>query len=171
MFFFCPETSADKILLERAKRLRRLTGNENIHSQSEIKQKGLHFKAVLADAVIKPLEIMAKDPAILFTNIYTGLIYAIYYSFFEVFPLVYPPIYGFNLTQTSTIFVCIIAAAIIGAASYILYQHLYLIPDIKKNGFRAPEHRLVPSLVAIFFPPVGLFLFGKHLPTAGWSYG
>lgn len=161
MFLFCPETSAEKILLQRAQRLRKLTGNPNIRSQSEVKQKGLNFRAVLADAVIKPIEIMAKDPAILFTNVYTGLVYAIYYSFFEVFPLVYPPIYGFNLEETSITFVCIIVASIIGATSYILYQRLYLIPDIQKNGFRAPENRLVPSLWAIIFPTIGLFLFGK----------
>ncbi|KAF4628229.1 hypothetical protein G7Y89_g9922 [Cudoniella acicularis] len=33
--------------------------------------------------MIKPIEITVKDPAIFFVNIYTSLVYSIYYSFFE----------------------------------------------------------------------------------------
>lgn len=161
MFFFLPETSADNILLRRAKRLRKLTGNPKIHSQTEIDRKGIKFSSILADALIKPIEIMIKDPAVLFTNVYTSLVYGIYYSFFEVFPLVYPPIYGFNLGLTGTAFVCIIVACVLGAAIYIAYLYFYLIPDILKNGLRAQESRLVPALFAVFGPVIGLFLFGK----------
>lgn len=161
MFFFLPETSANNILLRRAKRLRKLTGNPKIHSQTEIDRKGIEFSSILADALIKPIEIMVKDPAVLFTNVYTSLIYGIYYSFFEVFPLVYPPIYGFNLGLTSTTFVCIIVACVLAAVIYISYLYFYLIPDILKNGLRAQESRLVPALFAVFGPVIGLFLFGR----------
>jgi DHA1 family multidrug resistance protein-like MFS transporter len=75
MFFFLPETSAPNILLRRARRLRRLTGNDRFMSQSEIDQRNLKTSAVLADALIKPLEITIKDPAILFVQIYTAIIY------------------------------------------------------------------------------------------------
>ncbi|KAJ9294919.1 hypothetical protein DTO271G3_6481 [Paecilomyces variotii] len=160
MFFFLPETSANNILLRRAKRLRKLTGNPKIHSQTEIDRKGIEFRSILADALIKPIEIMVKDPAVLFTNVYTSLIYGIYYSFFEVFPLVYPPIYGFNLGLTSTTFVCVIVACVLAAAIYISYLYFYLIPDVLKNGLRAQESRLVPALFAVFGPVIGLFLFG-----------
>lgn len=160
MFFFLPETSVDNILLRRAKRLRKLTGNPNIQSKSEIDQKDLRFSTVLFDALIKPIEIMIKDPALLFTNVYTSLIYGIYYSFFEVFPLVYPPLYGFNLGETGTTFVCVIVACGFGMVIYVSYLHFYLMPDIIKNGLRAQESRLVPALFAVFGPPVGLFIFG-----------
>ena len=36
----------------------------------------------------------------------------------------------------------------------------YLIPDIKKNGLRAPEHRLVPALLGVLISPAGYFMFG-----------
>jgi DHA1 family multidrug resistance protein-like MFS transporter len=35
---------------------------------------------VLVDALIKPLEITIKDPAVLFVQVYTAIIYGIYYS-------------------------------------------------------------------------------------------
>jgi MFS transporter, DHA1 family, multidrug resistance protein len=79
MFFLLPETSQSYILLHRARRLRKLTGDQRFMSQSEINQRNLKPSAVVIDALIKPLEITIKDPAILFVQIYTAIIYGIYY--------------------------------------------------------------------------------------------
>jgi MFS transporter, DHA1 family, multidrug resistance protein len=160
-FFFLPETAPSNILLRRAMRLRKISGNARIRSQTEIDRKGLTFRHIAFDAVIKPMEIMIKDPAVLFTNVYTALTYGIYYSFFEVFPLVYGPLYGFNLGETGIVFVCIVVACIIGMVIYFSYLNWLLIPDILKNGMRATEWRLRPALIAVFFPTIGLFLFGE----------
>jgi DHA1 family multidrug resistance protein-like MFS transporter len=86
LFIFClPETSNSTILLHRARRLRKATGNTNIRSQSEIDQKDLTVRAVSENAFIKPFEIMIKDPAIPFENVYTAFTYATYYSFLKYF--------------------------------------------------------------------------------------
>ncbi|KAI9844277.1 MAG: hypothetical protein M1837_005687 [Sclerophora amabilis] len=167
LFFFClPETSGNNILLRRAARLRKHCGNENIRSQTEIDRKDLTSSAIAFDAVIKPFEIMFKDPAVLFTNVYTALTYGIYYSFFEVFPLVYGPMYGFNLGVTGVVFTCIVVSCVLAMAIYFSYLHFDLIPDIKANGFRAQEWRLRPALIAIFFPTIGLFIFGEFQSRA-----
>lgn len=159
MFLLLPETSTPNILLRRARRLRKLTGDERLRSQSEIDQKNLKPSAILVDAIIKPIEITIKDPAIAFVNLYSSLIYGIYYSFFEVFPLVYPVYYGFSLGMIGVVFTCILVACLIGVAVYCLYLWLLLIPDIMKNGLRAQESRLVPALFACFGPTIGLFIF------------
>jgi DHA1 family multidrug resistance protein-like MFS transporter len=70
--FAYPETSADNILRRRAQRLRKLTGRSNIKSKSEIDQEHLKASEVFIDAIIKPIEIMVKDPAVAFTNIYVS---------------------------------------------------------------------------------------------------
>lgn len=155
-----PETSAENILRRRAQRLRKITGRNDLKAQTEIDQANLKFSEVFWDALIKPIEIFIKDPAITFTNIYTSLTYGIYYSFFEVFPLVYPPIYGFNLGETGLVFLSIGVACIVGLIFFLVYQIYYLIPDIKKNGLRSPEHRLVPALFAVITLPMGYFMFG-----------
>lgn len=36
----------------------------------------------------------------------------------------------------------------------------YLLPDIRKNGLRAPEHRLVPAIFAVVTLSAGYFMFG-----------
>jgi DHA1 family multidrug resistance protein-like MFS transporter len=159
MFALLPETSTPNLLLRRAARLRKLTGDNRLMSQSEIDQKNLNPTAVFIDALIKPLEITIKDPAIAFVNVYTALVYGIYYSFFEVFPLVYPVYYGFSIGLIGVVFLCILVACGLGVAVYVAYLKFYMIPDILKNGFRAQEHRLVPALFAAFGPPIGLFIF------------
>lgn len=160
MFFFMPETSAGNILLRRAQRLRKLTGDMNLKSQSEIDQGSKSFKNIAFEQLVKPIEICIKDPAVLFTNIYTSYIYGVYYSFFEVFPLVYIGIYDFNLGELGLPFLVIIVGCFIGMTTYFAYLYYYLEPDIKAHGLRAQEHRLVPALFAVTLLPAGLFWFG-----------
>jgi DHA1 family multidrug resistance protein-like MFS transporter len=159
MFLFLPETSTPTLLLQRAKRLRKLTGSERFMSQSEIDQRNLDKTAVLIDALIKPLEITLKDPAILFVQVYTAIIYGIYYSFFEVFPLVYPVYYGMGPGQIGLVFLCVLIACLIGVAVYISYLYFYLNPRIKAKGWPVQEFRLIPALGAAFGPTIGLFIF------------
>jgi DHA1 family multidrug resistance protein-like MFS transporter len=159
MFVLLPETSTPNILLRRANRLRKLTGDKRLLAQSEIDQKHLNPTAIMIDALIKPLEITIKDPAIAFVNLYTALVYGIYYSFFEVFPLVYPVYYGFSIGMIGVVFLCILIACLIGVAVYTSYLYWIAIPYTVKNGMGAQEYRLIPAIFAAFGPPIGLFIF------------
>jgi MFS transporter, DHA1 family, multidrug resistance protein len=154
-----PETAADNILLRRARRLRKLTGNPMLKSQSEITQGEKSLNAVVIVSLWRPIQICMLDPAVLFTNLYTALIYGIYYSYFEAFPLVYIDKYGFNLGEMGAVFTCIVVGAVLGIVVYCSYVYFYLEPDIKKNGLRAQEHRLFPALFAVVLLPTGLFIF------------
>lgn len=84
LFSFLPETYPDNILLRRARRLRAVTGNKNLKAQSEINQAKLTFKDIVVEALIRPVQLMALDPAILYADVYIALCYGIFYSFFEV---------------------------------------------------------------------------------------
>jgi DHA1 family multidrug resistance protein-like MFS transporter len=160
LLLLMPETSTPNILLRRAQRLRKVTGNHRLQSQSEIDQRHLTASAILVDALIKPVEITLKDPAIFFVNMYTALFYGIYYTFFEVFPLVFPPLYGFNLGEVGLAFLACQVGATIGLLAYFAYLHWYMIPDNLKNGLRQQEHRLIPAILGSFLVPTGLFIFG-----------
>ncbi|KAJ4165295.1 hypothetical protein LMH87_006933 [Akanthomyces muscarius] len=159
MLVFLPETSSATILLQRAQRLRKVTGDARFMSQSEIDQRSQKMTAVFIDALIKPLEITIKDPAVLFVQIYSAIIYGIYYSFFEVFPLVYPVDYHMSLGQIGLVFLCILISCLIGVVGYFCYLYFYMNPRIVKYGFGAQEERLIPALGAAFGPTIGLFLF------------
>lgn len=164
-----PETSTPNILLRRARRLRKLTGDSRLQSESEIEQRNMTGSSVLIAALIRPFEITIKDPSVFFVNIYTALTYAIYFTFFEVFPLVFPPFYGFNLGETGAAFLACEVGAIIGLVLYFSYLYFYMIPDNIKNGFREQEHRLLPAIFGSVVIPVGLFIFAwTARPSIHW---
>jgi DHA1 family multidrug resistance protein-like MFS transporter len=159
LFALTPETSSPNIILRRAKRLRSITGNERLQAQSEIDQRHMTLSGIAIDALIKPIEITLKDPAVFFVNIYTALFYGIYYTFFEVFPLVFPVMYGFNLGEIGLAFTSCLVGASIGVVIYFCYLHYYMIPDNIANGLREQEHRLVPAIIGSLLLPSGLFIF------------
>lgn len=160
MFMFLPETSPSNILLRRAQRLRRMTGDSNLKSQSEIDQKNMKFKDVAVEALYRPMQLMFMDPSIAFTAVYIALVYAIFYSFFEVFPLVYIDLYHFNLGEMGLTFLSVAVGVILSISTYYAFVYYTVEPEIRAHGLGAPERRLRPALVACFFPPVGLFIFG-----------
>ncbi|KAM0258610.1 hypothetical protein ACHAQJ_003781 [Trichoderma viride] len=181
MFFFLPETSSATILLQRARRLRRLTGRSDLQSQSEIDQSKLTVNEVISQNLWRPFEINILDPSVLFTSLYTGLMYAIFYSFFEVFPFVYatglPGLaspthgYGMNQGQVGLIFLSISVGVSISIALYVGYLKLVFEPSIVKHGLGEPERRIVPGLPASFLVPIGLFMFGwtgNSSPVIPW---
>ncbi|KAI1195222.1 major facilitator superfamily transporter [Nemania serpens] len=169
MFIFLPETSSATLLLQRAQRLRRRTGNAAFMSQSEIEQRGKSSRAIFVDALIKPLEITIKDPAILFVQLYTAVVYGTFYSFFESFALVYPVFYGMTSGQIGLVFLSVLVACLLGVIVYASYIHFYMNPRIRAIGEPVPEARLVPALAAAFGPTIGLFVFAwTARPDVHW---
>ena len=169
MFLTLPETSADNILLHRARRLRKLTGNPNYKSQSEVNQSNLRLREVINDTLMVPFEIGMQNPGMLFTNVYSCVIYGIYYSYFEVFPLSYMGVYGFTIGETSLTYVSVVVGCIIGMIIYASYLHWYFNPAVARHGFPIQEARLVPALFATWFLPIGLFWFGWSVkPSVHW---
>jgi DHA1 family multidrug resistance protein-like MFS transporter len=83
MMCFLPETSSSNILLRRARRLRKVTGNENLIAQCELTP--MKMSTHISQSLIWPMEIAIKDPAIAFVCVYASFTYAIYNSFFEDF--------------------------------------------------------------------------------------
>lgn len=160
LFFFLPETSSANILLRRAQRLRKLTGNENLKSQSEIDQANLTPRDIAIEALWRPFQLMLLDPSIAFTAVYTAIIYGIFYSFFEAFPLVYEGMYHFNLGELGLTFLSVTVGVVLALAWYWWYIFYRVEPSIRAHGLGSPERRLIPALIVTFFVPVGLFMFG-----------
>ncbi|KAL6880038.1 MFS general substrate transporter [Trichoderma longibrachiatum] len=181
IFFFLPETSTPNILLRRARRLRRVTKNNNLQSQSEMEQAKLTVNEVVVQNLWRPLQINLFDPSVLFTSLYIGLMYGIFYSFFEVFPFVYStglpgrasPTngYGLNAGEVGLIFLSISVGVSIAIVFYVAYLRFVFEPEIKTRGLGEPERRLVCGLPASFLVPVGLFMFGwtgNSSPNIPW---
>ncbi|KAF2791144.1 MFS general substrate transporter [Melanomma pulvis-pyrius CBS 109.77] len=164
-----PETSGSTILHYRTKRLRELTGNMDLISEAERKQKDVKIGSLVWDALFKPWEMNIKDPALLFTTIYMGLAYGIYYSFFESLPLVYPVFYNFSPSSTGLIFLASIPACVLSFIIQCWYLKKRALPKHDSGTFGELENYLIPGLIASPALSISLFIYGwTSRPSIPW---
>lgn len=157
-----PETSPTTIILHRAQRLRKVTGNNNYLAASEFKP--LSFGRTLLMALIKPIEIRIKDPAIAFTVVYCMIVYGTYYSFFEAFPLVYLGVYRMSLGGIGLVFTSMVIGCLVGLIAYVLYlKYMFILRakhhDEQKETPVAQEAWLRPGLTGVWGVSGGLLVF------------
>ncbi|GAA5842841.1 hypothetical protein JCM9279_004003 [Rhodotorula babjevae] len=169
LILLCPETSADNLLHRRARRLRRLTGDETLRTRAEVLGAGKSSRALLYEALAIPFKVALLDPSILFCHVYIALCYAVFFSFFDVFPLVFGEIYHFPTDSQALIFLCDVAGSSLGALGYASYQLLYMFPLVRNKGMPVVERRLEPALVSSIMASVGLWIFAwSAYPQAHW---
>jgi DHA1 family multidrug resistance protein-like MFS transporter len=123
------KTSAQAILLRRAQRLRKLTGNDKIHSKSELDTKHMGMKDIVWMSLIRPISMTFTEPIVLAIDLYIGLVYVILYSYFESFPLVYGEEgYGWNLGVSTLPFVSLLIGAVCSFALYAVWNRYVYYP-------------------------------------------
>jgi MFS transporter, DHA1 family, multidrug resistance protein len=111
LMLLLPETYEPTILFRRAQRLRKLTGNQQLMSQGEKDTEGESIGEIFQEALLRPL-ILAKEPMLMFANVYIGFVYAIFYLWFEAFPLVFTDIYHFDLGASGLPFLGFLVSAV-----------------------------------------------------------
>ncbi|GAA5962776.1 hypothetical protein JCM3765_001513 [Sporobolomyces pararoseus] len=161
MTLFQAETYGPNILYKRARRLRKLTGNNLIMTKEELDaQNSPGVAAAGAKTVVRAFQLFA-EPAVLFANVYIGLVYAIFYLWFEAFPIVFAEKRRFNLLQSTLPFLAFYVTGVLTFIVYILYNKMYYIPKLKETNMKlAPERRLELALYGSIFIPCSLLIFG-----------
>ncbi|KAL4967052.1 MFS transporter [Aspergillus stella-maris] len=158
MFFLFPETSASTILYQRAKRLRKATGNSKLRSQTEIDS--AHYTP--RDTMIllaRAFTLTFTEPIVFLMDLYAGLLYGILFLWFESFPIVFGDIYGFSPGESGLAFLGILVFTILTAPLYLLWLNKSLIPRIKSGTGFTPEMVLPPTFIGAVALPICLFWF------------
>jgi len=167
--FTMPETSSENILYRRAVRLRKLTGNDKIKSQGEIESQHMSTNDMVQMTLLRPLTMTFTEPIVLAIDLYIGLIYAILYSYFESFPIVYLEGYRFPTANSNLPFLALLVGSIISYIGYCLWNRFYFEQKFKDSkGKIKPEARLPMSLIGAFLFPVCLFWFAWTSNRTHW---
>lgn len=114
---FLPETYGPTILKHRAKRMRKETDNPNIFAAIELEKKGA--KQMITVTLMRPLHMIAFEAIVLFTCLYLSLAYAIFYLFFEAYPVIFEGIYHMNTGVAGLAFLPILVGAVIALGIFI----------------------------------------------------
>lgn len=75
------------ILQRRARMLRKETGNGNIVAQLELENRDL--KQTLTVTLSRPFRMMIQESIVSLTCLYCALAYAVYYLYFEAYPIIF----------------------------------------------------------------------------------
>ncbi|GAA6002029.1 hypothetical protein JCM10207_003045 [Rhodosporidiobolus poonsookiae] len=160
LFFSLPETYEPTILLRRAQRLRRLTGNNLIRAPCELRDGSeASLGRLLGRNLTRALRI-SLDPSVLVANSYTGLVYAEFYVWFESFPIIFNEIHGFGLGVGGLPYLGFLVSAVPTLIFYILYQRWYIASRMAKDPNLPPEIRLELGVWSAPIIPICLFITG-----------
>ncbi|KAH7176770.1 major facilitator superfamily domain-containing protein [Dactylonectria macrodidyma] len=157
-FLFMRETDAKALLEQKAKRLRKETGNPKLTSKLDT---GLTTKELFRAATIRPGKMLLFSPIILCLSLYMAIVYGYLYLLFTAIPTVFESQYGFTTGQVGLSYLgfgigSLIGLGVTGGTSDRISQQL-----TKKNGGEVkPEYRLPVMALGSVFVPAGLFMFG-----------
>lgn len=156
---FIRESYTPRILANRARRLRKETGNQQLSTIFERRQESK--RQILSRGVIRPLVLFSCEPIVQLLCVYVSLIYGIIHLVVATFPAVFGTIYaeypGWASMHFITIGVGTISGGFIGG--YLVERH-YHHKSISNRGVAKPEFKFYCMLYTVWIPPLGLLIYG-----------
>ncbi|TVY82140.1 Citrinin biosynthesis cluster MFS transporter mrr1 [Lachnellula suecica] len=157
LMFTIPETLPTQVLLNKAKRLRRLQipGYENVKAPVEFTDRSL--VGIFKVALIRPWQIL-MDPIAFFVAIYVSVVYTLLYMLFTIYPVVFQEKRGWN----SGVGELPLLGTIVGAALGTAIIFIVSARDRKKAAaghVGRAEDRLQVAMIAGILFPITMFWF------------
>ncbi|KAI0341879.1 MFS general substrate transporter [Trametopsis cervina] len=166
--FTMPETSAQAILYRRADRLRRATGNMNLHTQAE--RDGMHVSVseLAMTTLVRPFILAFLEPIVFSWNLYLALLYGLLYCWIESFGVVFVGMHGFSLGENGLAFISVVVGACLAFLGFFPWIKYVMNPKFV-NGTFTPEDRMPVAMVGAITMPIALFWFGwTSSPSIHW---
>jgi multidrug resistance protein len=159
-----PETYHPVVLRNKARKLRKETGDERWKAPMEKTNKSI--PRTIMYSLIRPFQLLVLEPMCLNLCLYSAIILGVLYLFFGAFAIVFRHNHGFTLSQVGMSFLGIMVGMIVGILTDPLWRKNYI--RLVKNGEREggelgstePEYRLPPAILGGVLVPFGIFLFG-----------
>ncbi|UNI22583.1 hypothetical protein JDV02_008459 [Purpureocillium takamizusanense] len=171
--FLVPETYHPILLRNKARALRKQTGDDRWTAPSERVKKSVAHAVGLS--LLRPFQLLLFEPMCLNLCLFSAILLGILYLFFGAFPLVFGNNHGFNIWQTGLAFLGIMVSMFLGAATGPLWHRIRarLIRKYERetgvSGASEPEFRLPPAILGSVLAPTGLFMFGwSTYPWVHW---
>jgi multidrug resistance protein len=166
--FTVPETYAPTILAARAKKLRKTTGEKDHVTEQDLDIRP--FTDRLWIFLIRPAQLLFREPIVFLVAVYMSVLYGLLYMFFIAYPIIYQGGKGYSAGITGLMFIPL-ALGVVGSAfcAPLVNKH-YLMLNKRYNGSPPAEVRLIPMMCSCWFIPIGLFIFAwSSYPRLSWA--
>eukprot|EP01114_Cavostelium_apophysatum_P018837 TRINITY_DN5918_c0_g1_i1.p1 TRINITY_DN5918_c0_g1~~TRINITY_DN5918_c0_g1_i1.p1 ORF type:complete len:534 (+),score=74.70 TRINITY_DN5918_c0_g1_i1:173-1774(+) len=155
------ETFAPVLLQRKRNRLAKETGNKELITELEAKQKKISLGRLLMINLKRPFAMLFTSLIVFMLSLYMGIIYGILYLMFTTFPSLFQIGYGMETGISGLNYlgpgIGFTIAAIIGAK---VSDRIYIKMKQDNGGVGMPEFRLPPMIVGAFLIPVGILIYG-----------
>ncbi|KAF9022968.1 MFS general substrate transporter [Hymenopellis radicata] len=155
-----PETYKPILLVEKARRLRKETGDTRYYAPMERNKKTISQQ--IENVLGRPFKMLSREPMLFAATVYMSFVYGCLYLLFEAYPIVFREGHGFNAGITGLMFLPILLGA---AAAMVLYLLVFNARYERELERYAPhpvpaESRLRMSLFASPLFALSFFIFG-----------
>jgi MFS family permease len=163
------ESSHNRILMRRAARLRRETGNMNLRARAEMAS--LDVRVLLRRYCTKPVRMFVQEPILIVMTVYLTLVYGTLYLSYQLFPKAFQN-RGWSKPTATLPFISVG----LGVLSALGLFSLFTMTWYKKRWLASqkaetegegtsppkitPEHRLPPMILGALILPPSLLWFG-----------
>lgn len=151
------ETRGSVILTRKAKKLRKLTGDNRFRAAAEIETPSI--KALLHASTTRAAVLLVREPVVLFFSLWLAYEWALIFALFAGIPLVFNGLHGWSTGNTGLAYI----APILGTfAAWIINFHstrLYDRARERNGGVPVPEARLYYATVGGIASTIGMFIF------------
>ncbi|PTB77834.1 MFS general substrate transporter [Trichoderma longibrachiatum ATCC 18648] len=160
---FVPETYHPILLRNKARKLRKDTGDDRWMAPSEKSTKTVS-RAILV-SLQRPFQLLIFEPMCLLLCLFCAILLGILYLFFGAFPLVFATNHGFELWQVGLSFLGIGVGMVVAMLTDPVWHRirLRLMARLEREtgvaGASEPEFRLPSAIAGSVVVPVGLFMF------------
>ncbi|GAM83777.1 hypothetical protein ANO11243_017670 [Dothideomycetidae sp. 11243] len=154
------ETYTPRILALKAKRLRKETGNEKLHTKWE--GPGVTPIKVLRRSIFRVFILLGTQPIVQFLSTFMALIYGVIYLMLATFPQVWTEIYHQSTGVAGLNYISLMIGCTAGAqANGFLLDVVWRRLDARKlKNQESPEFRIPLMVVATFLTSAGLLIYG-----------
>ncbi|CAK3860988.1 Polyamine transporter 3 [Lecanosticta acicola] len=162
---FLPETYGPVLLRRRAERLRAASGDVRVVAPVEMeeKQSWAEFCTVV---LTRPVRMFLFEWIVLFSCLYLSVAYAIFYIYFQAYPIIFQGTYGFTAGEEGLTFLPIGVGAVFAGGIYLYWEH-YL--DKARNRPCPPAWAQKEEYVRLPIACLGAPLFAISLFWLGWT--
>ena len=158
-FFLLQETYAPKLLAWKRDRLRKETGNMDLHTEFDDPNKTL-FNTIKI-ALQRPFRLLGTQPIVIVLACYMGYLYGLMYLMLSTFPGLWSGRYGEATGIGSLNFISMGLGFFLGTQICApLNDAIYRRLKKKNNGVGKPEFRVPIMIPGSILVPVGLFWYG-----------
>ncbi|KAJ5101600.1 synaptic vesicle transporter [Penicillium alfredii] len=160
IYFTLSETFAPRILQWKAERLRRETGNDQLHTEYETEDRNI--KTVLSRALVRVVVLLSTQPIVQFLSLYIALIYGVIYLMLATFPAVWTEVYHESIGIAGLNYLSLMIGLSLGAQTGgrlidLVYRRL---KSHAPNQEGRPEFRVPILFLSTLLVSGGLFMYG-----------